>query len=147
MGGLGIDFNQWPTWLLVVLIAANLFKEQIGGLIGSITPTWIKDVFRLKAKRTLGRDEHEHLIEEVLLNGEIQDRITEQLRESRREETLIQVIRDKDRWLEGVLTKQLDKIVEETAANRRNSERTNNILTTIHITLSKLAERRTSDER
>ena len=90
---------------------------------------------------------------EMLLDRDIQDKVTVQMRDTHREETLIGLIQDKDRWLEDILTKQLDglqigqdKIIGELGIIHRNSERTNNILTTIHMTLSKLAEQRRSND-
>lgn len=136
----GIDYSRLPTWIVLILLLLNLFREQIGKFV----PTAIREHFRNRAENQADQREHAQRIEETLIDNELQQRVTEQLRETRREDTLIKLLQDKDRWLENVLATQLErlgngqeKMIEELKQIRGGITRTNNILTTIHIVLSR----------
>lgn len=141
-----INFDAWPTWLIFILLALNLFREQIS----SFVPTAIRDHFSHRARRMADREEHVQEIEETLLNNRMQTMATEQLRSSWREEQWVELLQRKDAWLIDQLDKRLldlqastDKLLEEQIKMRYGINRTNDILTTIHITLSKLVEQNT----
>lgn len=120
-----VDFSQWPVWLLAILIVVNLFKEQIGTVI----PSAVRDIF----KSRVDRQEHSQQIEETLLNSRLQADATEQLRKSWREEQFAEMLHQKDSYLYEYLDKKVDKLADA-------QDRTNDLLTTIHIALSKLAD-------
>lgn len=148
MPGLQLDFAHWPTWLLVLLVAANLFKDQIGSLISSFIPTAIQDHFSNRAQRQADHEEHLQLLEEAILNGELQTNAAEQLRKSWREEQWAELLQRANAWQQETLARDLNeikssqaKLIEAMVATQHNTKRTSDILTTIHISLSKLAER------
>ncbi len=134
-----VDFSQWPMWLLAVLIVVNLFKEQIGTVI----PSAVRDFFKSRGDR----QEHSLQIEETLLNSRLQADATEQLRKSWREEQFAEMIHQKDSYLYEYLDKKVDRLaiaqeraIEVLSSVVANTRRTNDLLTTIHIALSKLAD-------
>lgn len=149
MGGIDLDFHTWPPWLLIILIAANLFKEQIGALLGSFIPTAVKDFFQFRAHRAANREEHVQLLEETLLNGQLQNEAVEQLRKSWREEQWAELVLRKDAWQQETLDRRLEalevgqnRLIEVMIEVRDNSSSTNKILATIHVALTRLLNQR-----
>lgn len=145
MGGLeAIDLTRWPVWLVFALLVANLFKEQIG----SFVPMAVRDFFRHRAARQIDREEFDQEIQEALVNSRLQSQATDELRKSWREEQWVELLQRKDAWLQDILEARLVAIqdinartLEEAVRIKHGTERTNNILTTIHIVLSKLSDR------
>jgi hypothetical protein len=123
------DFTAWPIWLLAILVVVNIFKEQIG----SFFPAAITDFFRFRAERKRDNQEHTQLLEE-----------REQQRKSWREEQWVELILRKDAWLQEHLEKQLaeiekgnNRIVDAITEVQNTTRRTNDILATIHVALSR----------
>lgn len=144
MPGLQVDFSQWPTWLLFVLIVINLFKQQIATFI----PTTIRDIFQFRAGRQADREEFKQEMEQVQLNSRLQTEAADQLRKSWREEQWAEILQQMLAWLREDLEadmKELQagqaKLNETTIQVQRNTARTNDLLTTMNMTLSLLAER------
>lgn len=147
----GLDISTWPTWIIAILLVINLFKEQIAAFI----PTAISDHFRFRAERTADQEEHAQLLEEVLLNGKLQTEAAEQLRKSWREEQWVELLQFKDSWLHEFLDAKLDRLQESadrqtkelaglrsdfaqfSTEQHQGFERLADILTTIHIALSR----------
>ena len=139
MDGLNIDYNRLPVLAILILVFVNTFKKPLENLITSLVPEVVLKFFGIRSQR----EEHKQAIEEALLDGEIQTQIADQMRDTQRERELLQLLKNKDRWLENVLTSRLErmqaqqaKMIEILGAIQRSGERTNNILETIHITLS-----------
>lgn len=140
MPGLQVDFSQWPTWLLFLLIVINLFKQQL--------IAFIPEALRHRAGRQADREEFKQGIEEALVNSRLQTEATDQLRKSWREEQWAEILQQMLGWLREDLEadmKQLQdgqaKLYETTIQVQRNTARTNDLLTTMNMTLSLLAER------
>lgn len=143
MGGVEVDFSRWPVWLMFVLLVANLFREQIGSFI----PAAMREHFQDQAKRRSDEIEHAQEIEETLLNSKLQNEAAESLRKSWREEQWLELLHQKDAWLKEVFEERLkelqassDKTLEAVTTIGHNTKRTNDLLTTIHICLSKMAD-------
>lgn len=124
---------------MFVLLVANLFREQIGSFI----PTAIREHFQDLAKRRIDKIEHTQELEEALLNSKLQNEATESLRKSWREEQWVELLQQKDAWLKEIFEDRLDrlqdssdKILETITAVQHNTKRTNDILTTINISLA-----------
>lgn len=140
MPGLQVDFSQWPTWLLFLLIVINLFKQQIAG--------FIPEALRHRAGREADREEFQQEIQENVLNFRLQAETTDQLRKSWREEQWVELLQQMLAWLREDLEKDMaeiqtgqGKLLETTIQVQRNTSRTNDLLTTMNMTLSLLAER------
>lgn len=145
MPGLNVDFNQWPSWLLFLLIVINIFKAQIAAAI----PDTVKNWFQFRVNRQADREEFQQEMAEVQLNSRLQSEAADQLRKSWREEQWVELLQQMLSWMREDLGKDIteiragqDKQMETLTQVQRNTLRTNDLLTTIHITLSKLAERR-----
>lgn len=138
-----IDFNQLPTWLLVLLIIINIFKQPLSAFV----PSAIRDFFTFRAKREADREEFQQGLEETLVNSRLQTEAAEHLRRSWREEQWVELIQNKDAWLQDVLDKKLDalqagqtKLIELTTQVQRNTLRSNDLLTAVNANLSKISD-------
>jgi hypothetical protein len=136
----GVDFSQWPAWLLAVLIVINIFKQQLGALF----PDWL----RHRLGRQADREEFQQAMHEVLVNSRLQNEATDQLRKSWREEQWAELLQQMLAWLREDLQADLKllqsgqaSLHETTIQVQRNTSRTNDLLTTMNMTLSLLAER------
>lgn len=143
MPGLNLDFNQLPAWLLAILILINIFKQPLSAFV----PVAIRDFFTFRAKREADREEFAQGIEETLVNSRLQSEATEHLRRSWREEQWVELIQNKDAWLQDVLDKKLDglqtgqaKLIEQTIQVQRNTLRTNDLLTAVNGNLSRVID-------
>lgn len=139
----GIDATTLPIWLAVVLFLINLFREQLGAFV----PQAIRDHFQDQAKRAKNRESHKQEIEETLLDNLIQERVTDSLRDNSREGKLIDLIRQKDEYIQTKLDTRLDeqarllgKMLEQMSHVRTNSGRTNDLLSAMNGSISRLAD-------
>lgn len=149
-----IDMSQWPTWLLVTLLIINLFREQIGAFI----PQALREHFTFRAKRKADKEEHQQQTEDTLLQSKLkaEDELLQskleaeqelRLRKSWREEQWVEILKQKDSWIQEELdgrlkenTKLLGKILEQMSNVRTNGIRTNDLLTSINSSLTRIAD-------
>lgn len=105
--GTGIDFSNWPAWLVFLLLILNLFKAQIGKGWASL--------FKLKEDQ----QEHTQDIEANLVDHDLQTKAAEQLRESQRESRAWNVIAQKDSYLHQYLNGKVDELLAGQEATRQ----------------------------
>lgn len=115
------DISNWPIWAILSFSAITALSTPLKALI----PTAWRDFFADRA------DRREH----------------GQLRESWREEQIIELLQKRDSWLYEGLEKRLDGFLEELKANRAElvhlklgRERTNSLLTTSNVHLAKITD-------
>lgn len=150
----GIDFSNWPAWLVFLLLILNLFKAQVAKGWASL--------FKLKEDQ----QDHEQDIETNLVDHDLQTKATEQLRESRREDRVWEERKLNSGYLHGYLNGKVDglqtSLIEGLAkleagqeatqlevaglrmdlqahikAQQATMAQTNNLLNQIHIALSR----------
>lgn len=141
---MNIDYSQWPVWLVAVLLFVNLFREPLAALIAQAIP----DHFRHYAGRRADREEHDQELEEVQLNARLQTAAAEQLRKSWREENLMSIVQEKDAFERGLFDKlstSLDRLSDRMEQFHRQQIRTNDLLTTLNITMSRFVNGRGGD--
>jgi hypothetical protein len=94
-----IDYTQWPTWALIIVVIAREFKPQLANLIPESLRFW--------AARRADDQEHDQELEEVLVNHELQEKAAKQLREVHHEDVLTEMVVTKDEWIQGKLTDEI----------------------------------------
>lgn len=140
MPGLSVDTSTWPIWAILILVTISTLQKPLSALL----PESVRDFFNRLARK----QEHAQTIEESLVNHRFQTDVTEQLRKSWREEQFAEMLHQKDSYLYEYLDKKIDtigagqqRITEKLGFVEANTRRTNDLLTTIHIELSKIADR------
>lgn len=118
----GLDLTRLPalpTWLLVLLMLLNLFREQVGTFV----PASLREWFRHRAARIADRED----FEQDLVASEAASR-------ARREERLTRLLEKKDTWIQQTLSKEI-------ACLQEGQNRTNDLLAKIHTTLVEMRAR------
>lgn len=135
--------KEWPIWLVAALLLVNLFKDQIGAFV----PTAVREHFSSQARRQADEREHAQEIEEVKLNAALQTNASDDLRKSWREENLMDLLAAKDDWERTILRDEIIALrgamgeqIKELQDLRRAAIRTNDLLTTLNIIMSRLSE-------
>ena len=148
MPGLNVNFNEWPIWLLFLLMVINILKTPISAILPETLREWGVNPFKFRAEREMDRREHQQEIEQALVNSRLQAEATDALRKSWREEQWAEILQQMLAWLredlqtdlknmQATQTKQQETLVQV----QKNTARTNDLLTTMNMTLSLLAER------
>jgi hypothetical protein len=150
----GLDTTSWPIWVLAILMVVNIFKEPIGAFL----PQAAHNFFRHRAKKSDREQQRKSWREEQWIelvqkwDAFAQGTLAQELKSIRStEQTSCEELAKLRNGIERVAEK-LDAALDASqdtakALNRilAETKRTGNILTTIHIALSQMAEVRRDD--
>jgi hypothetical protein len=122
----GLDLTNLPSWISLVVLTVYVFRQQIGSFI----PEAFRDHFRHRARRQADREE----FEQDLIASQIDQESAEILIGQGREMRLMALLEKKDEWVQGRLVKEIECLHD-------GQNRTNELLSQIHTTLTEMKVR------
>ena len=121
----GLNFNEWPVWLVAILVVINIFKQPLGAIL----PDWLK----FRADRNADREEHKQAIEEALINSRLQANANEQLRAQLTEKQLFTLF-------EKMLSRVLEDFKNDLVQLKTGQSKQLETLTAIHAESKRISE-------